>query len=290
MHVLDRLQRWLRRFSPSERIGVLRNDDPRFGWSLLPSSQGWHVTKMFQVRYTIDAEGSRVTPDPATPRGEILTLGCSYTFGHGVEDDEVYVARLAAGPWADYKVINRAALGWGTVHALLALEDELARRRPKLVLYGWIAAQARRNYLRKAWLEQLDIYDARSPYVELVGDRLIPRGLVGPDDGLENAPEVRAQEVRVTLRMVREMDRLCREAGVPWVVLLLPDVRLEIFETAVNAALLKALEEHDIPYLDLRDAASGFFAEDPHPIPSWHAAIAEAIASAPSIRNALEGS
>ena len=72
----------------ADGIGIWRTD-PVFGYAHVPSTEGHHVLpESFDVVYTIDGSGNRVTPRTTAPLARILVLGGSFSFGHGVEDDE----------------------------------------------------------------------------------------------------------------------------------------------------------------------------------------------------------
>ena len=151
-------QLWLAREAllGPESVGIWR-DDERLGWAHVAGSQGrQRVVPDFDVTYHIDGEGHRQTP--GAPTGEasaVLFLGGSFTFGHGVEDDQAYAARLQAA-LPEVRVLNAAVNAWGTAHALLKLEQELKQREDiQAVVYGFISHHTKRNYRRKVWLENL---------------------------------------------------------------------------------------------------------------------------------------
>src|SRR5262249_41652610 len=63
--------------------------DPRYGWRGQSNETARHATRDFTVTYHFDADGWRRLPMPrSTVQGEIWFLGCSFSFGAGVEDDE----------------------------------------------------------------------------------------------------------------------------------------------------------------------------------------------------------
>ncbi len=104
------------------------------------------------MRYRIDAYGHRVTPGAPEPGAPALIfLGASFTFGHGVEDDETYPALLQQR-WPDLRIVNGATNGWGTTQALLSL-DEHFEREPRIagVVYAFITNHLVRNHRRKQW-------------------------------------------------------------------------------------------------------------------------------------------
>lgn len=78
----------------------------------------------------------------------ILALGCSTTFGWGVEDDETYPARLethlrAAGH-PKVEVQNGGQPGYSSFQGLWLWDRVLARYQPDLVLFGYIVQDSRR--------------------------------------------------------------------------------------------------------------------------------------------------
>jgi hypothetical protein len=88
-------------------------------------------------RLRVEARGAQ-TP----PAVDLLTLGCSFAWGHGVDGAETFTARL--GHERGLRVANAAMAGYGTVQALgmLGREKEL---RPRVVLYAFIEDHLRRN-------------------------------------------------------------------------------------------------------------------------------------------------
>lgn len=76
---------------------------------------------VYDVRYTVDENGLRVTP-PAGPDpvATVVCFGCSFMFGHGVEDAESLPYRVAARAGGRARVYNFAFHGYGP-HQMLAL-------------------------------------------------------------------------------------------------------------------------------------------------------------------------
>ena len=284
--------------SLSPKVGIWRFD-PRFGFSHLPGAQGIDEQKAFRVTYTIDDEGCRVTPNPEKPAGRITCLGCSFTFGTGVEDDQCYPYFLATRHWTDYKVRNRAVTAYGTSHAYLGLIEELLDEEPPtLVLYGWIHLHKHRNYIRRNWVAHLanpwspfekpfKVNDYRKhPHFEIEDDRLVFKGVIGIDEIPEDQPDVRQEEAALSKRLLVEMVRLSREKNVPFVVVILPV--MESMSEVLPEYLTEALAETDALWIDAREANRGFVKGDWHPNPETHAAIADLIADSTVVREILD--
>ena len=83
---------------------------------------------VYDVTYSIDANGLRVSP-PITPgSGErcILFFGGSFTFGEGVEDDATTPYRVGQRLEGRYRIFNFGFHGYGPHQMLSALESGLA--------------------------------------------------------------------------------------------------------------------------------------------------------------------
>jgi hypothetical protein len=101
------------------------------------------------IVYTIDEHGLRLTPseDSSAATETIVFMGCSFTYGEGVEDDETLPAQVAARvPQA--KVLNFGYSGYGPHQMLANLESgrvkELCPTPPRRVIFQMIPDQVRR--------------------------------------------------------------------------------------------------------------------------------------------------
>lgn len=283
----------LRTFPP--KVGIWRYD-PILGFANKPGAVGRFQKGEIDVQYTIDPHGFRVTPDPENPRGHATFLGCSFTFGTGVEDEEPFPYLLGRDHWPNYKMRNRAANAYGTAHAYLSLLQELEDPDPPVaVFYGWIPAHRSRNSIRRDWVEHLaggwglgaNFFGVRElrkhPHLEVEGGRIVFKGVVGPEDVREDPPDLRDREIAVTTHCLTEMNRLCRERGIPFFFIDLPtDPGANPLEESGRIEppdfLIQAIQEHSIPLIDAHDAHRGTLPGDYHPNPETHRAIAEKIA------------
>jgi hypothetical protein len=107
------------------------------------------------VTYGIDARGLREIPLAAPrPSHKIAFFGCSYMFGHGVEDDQTlpfYFVQEARGTFEGF---NFAGEGWGPHQMLRELETGFVRRvagAPELAIYEVIPDHLRRVAGRAPW-------------------------------------------------------------------------------------------------------------------------------------------
>lgn len=134
--------------------------DSTLGWRLRP---GRHLA-FAGKRVTVLDDSSRDAGSAPGAAPDVIALGCSYTMGWGVSDEEAWVSRLqAAHPARAFR--NYGTPGYGAFQSLLVLERELARQRPRLVLYGLIAHHEVRSHGDPAWsmmVSSMPIPDARA--------------------------------------------------------------------------------------------------------------------------------
>ena len=80
--------------------------------------------------------------ESTAPAVDLMTIGCSFSWGHGVENPETYTAVLARR--AGLRAANLAFSAFGTVQAVQVLERNLDLR-PRVVVYGVIQDHLKRN-------------------------------------------------------------------------------------------------------------------------------------------------
>jgi len=82
---------------------------------------------IFDVVYSFDEHNLRKTP--GDPQGEtVLFFGCSFTFGHGVEDAQTVPYLVSQALDWRYNVVNLGSTGTGPHHMLKVLEDGLPQK------------------------------------------------------------------------------------------------------------------------------------------------------------------
>ncbi len=270
-------QWWLTKkqlFGP-ESVGIWQGDS-RLGWKHLKNSTGQHYKPTdFNVTYHIDEYEHRLTA-AHYQLPKIVFLGGSFTFGHGVEDNENYPALLQA-KLPNYKIINAAVNGWGTTQALLKLETLLTQFDDiQLVVYGFISHHLRRNYLRKSWLSQIMQNRKRhNPYFELVDNQLVFQGLASKDNYIEDsAPELDVLEAKMTLRMIERMQTLCLSRNIPLLLIHLPDESRNTLPTNFRQIVG---HEQAIDLRETLDYRQMHYQYDYHPTPQGHQQIANAL-------------
>ena len=87
-------------------------------------------TLVYDVTYSIDPTGLRVSPDAnAQPQGCILFFGGSYTFGEGVEDWEAMPFQVGEKTAGAFQIYNFGISGHGPHQMLAAIEFGLVEDR-----------------------------------------------------------------------------------------------------------------------------------------------------------------
>lgn len=269
---------------PATLVEGLHQPDPSIGYALIPGASFRHRTPEFDVTYHVGEDGGRRVDGGRRAAPRVDVYGDSWTFGHGVEDDETFAAGLQSA-WPTQHVRNRGVMGYGTVHAMLALERDLERDGPPaLVIYAFNPIHVLRNHLRRSHVE--NVAGGRTPHYVVVEGRLEARGLVGAAGALdENAPGLIDAEWMRTELFVANMARLADGAGARFVVVLLDGPRRLAGWDEASTRLGRALEAAGIEVVDLNrpEDPSGvgrhYFSDD-HPTAVWNRTMADAIAKA----------
>jgi hypothetical protein len=101
--------------------------DPLLGWRLKAGSTGTHKTPEYDVQYTIDERSNKSIPHVGQPRLNVVFLGDSYTFGHGVANEDTFANIIQSDHVTDdVHVHNAGVMGYGLVQMygrFLELED-----------------------------------------------------------------------------------------------------------------------------------------------------------------------
>lgn len=121
--------------------GVAREVGPSFtewhatdGVHIRRSIQVTRTTSEYTMTFTSNAAGFRGPELPPTIERSLLLLGDSFTMGYGVDDGDVFAARLAGSMPPGCTVVNAGIGGTGNGRWLHVLEREHARLRPAVVV------------------------------------------------------------------------------------------------------------------------------------------------------------
>jgi len=105
--------------------------DSRLGWKLAPGWSGRHRHHDFEVRYSVNSLGFRENAMDFARPGSVMFLGDSFTFGLGVNEDELFTERLDES--SDQTFLNAGVPGYSTDQQLLLLDQLLQFRPDRLV-------------------------------------------------------------------------------------------------------------------------------------------------------------
>ena len=239
--------------------------DERYGYVLRPNAHDRERQPDFDVMYTVDATGHRVTPSPEQPRATVAFVGDSFTFGDGVEDTQTY-SWLLGTQWSDVKVVNAGVSGWGITQGYLAIADLLASTTPpSVIVYEMIPDDIYRSYLRTP------VTTGVRRRLEFVNGRFEMREAPATTPAITQ--DLEEKEIALARDLIVQMQVECERHHVPFAVLLLVD------RGVYPPELVHALGEHHIPTVDLTRIRYERFTHDYHPNAADHRRIADAIKS-----------
>lgn len=140
-------------------FGSLHRADPRIGWVLSPDPIHSHHRLVddrgavqYDVIYSV-AGGARATSETPKSGPALIAAGCSFTFGHGLNDRDTWPWRLQEN-LPGYHVVNAGCMGYGTDQALMAAERQI-RQNPghtAAVVLGFGDFQIERNRAAQGWV------------------------------------------------------------------------------------------------------------------------------------------
>ncbi|WP_172387260.1 hypothetical protein [Streptomyces sp. MNP-20] len=269
--------------------------DPLLGWSHLARVKAVHPSFEFRARYTIDDFGRRSTGYMGET-SEVAILGCSWAFGHGVNDAETFAARLHRE--RGISIHNYACMGYGPTQAYLQLLHRIdlnqAVAKDGLVAYFWVPDQLMRAWRRLEWItlnSWVNPHGPSHPVFDLVNEELHHSGLVGHEGAVVDHPllpgVVARTEWRMTIGLVRAMHELVSATGRRFMAIVppLPDRKSN---QATGKKLTALLMESGVPCITMnheanlrhRDSNSLFYRFDEHPTAAWHAVVSNSLAKA----------
>jgi hypothetical protein len=281
-----RLSRFRSTLFPGQR-GQLFEKHERLGWCPKPGARVTRHEPEYTATYTVGADGDRIVPGRPDSGTTVAFLGCSFCFGLGVNDDEVFSSVLQREYWKDCRVRNLGCIGYSTAHVLLRLEDEIkAGRKIDVAVYCWMWQHRSRNDRRRAWLKSLTAIEGKNPLYEVEEGRLVFKGLIGVEESLNDThPLLARREDEITCALLKAIRALCQEHGIRLVVLLYPfplGSGFPGFETS-DKQMVSDCQSLGIDYLDLtgdstlKDPAA-FYPKDCHPKAPWHRTVARLVA------------
>jgi hypothetical protein len=149
---------------------------PTLGYAQLPGTFLVTLPRGYSFTVTHLPGGLRITHPLATyaetqPKPEIWIMGCSFTHGWSLNDQDTYPWLLQAR-LPQYEVVNYGVEGYGTLHALIQLREALTtQRRPHVVVYAYASLHDERNTFlrdrRKTIAPRNRLGPLLQPYVRL---------------------------------------------------------------------------------------------------------------------------
>jgi hypothetical protein len=150
--------------------------DPELGYAITPGAEAHHRRAfrgetIYDVKYTANEYGARFTR--GNSKGPTwLFMGCSFTFGEGLNDDETLPSQVSKALGYRANVVNYGTSGYGPHQVLRELElkkfpDSILPVRH--VVFQTIEAHVRRSAGRARW-------DLTGPRYQLSGDTVVHHG------------------------------------------------------------------------------------------------------------------
>lgn len=284
--------------------------DEQLGFALAPGEFEVTINEGHRYSVTHGPDSQRISSFGAdsTNKEEIIILGCSYSYGMGV-DDSASFPFLLQKKFPAWRVKNLAVPGYGTVQSYLQLKQHIqAGSIPKVVVLGYAGFHSERNVLTPSYRKHLHIGFEESdttlrqhmemgnfPYVEYRDSGLVFRA-AGWDEvyqgwagrkrfALVNALQSFAEDQtannlrpeEATLKLIQMMDALCKKHQVNLVV-------AGLTQDELTKSMLYLLKKEGIfavdALVDLSDKTYTNLPFDTHPNTLAHARYAEAITEA----------
>ncbi len=260
---------------------------PPFGYELAPDnsirSYGLELDSgrtIYDARATIDRYGLRETRGNPDSDEAYLFLGCSFTYGSNISDDETLPHFFSGAMGFEKRVINLGVPGYGPNQALRELELEyhlgnmvvgtvkgvyflLIDDHPRRVVTPapdtapYYALENGRAVFKGGFFEhqgRLGRMMERSRIYPILRERL----------GFRTGSDELPWQWRTAIAVLAEMDRICRDRyGVP----------CNVIYWGSNPRVMKGIREKGLPLLPVRDAfgedwekeAIKFYIFDAHP-------------------------
>lgn len=137
---------------------TMHAEDPVLGWRNLEGRYELATPRPRapKVRVTMWPNGRRATASERVPRDRrVVVLGCSFTMGWAISDEETYAWKLQERLPA-HEVFNYGTAGYNELQMLLALERHYAEvGGAELVVLGFSSVHETRNVARPDWLRAL---------------------------------------------------------------------------------------------------------------------------------------
>jgi lysophospholipase L1-like esterase len=140
---------YLKAIQPSaEFIENVHIPDEQLGWRPKPNAVGVHRSDQFDVSYRMDERGFKAIDNVGPTALNLYFFGDSYTFGHGVPNEDTFPNIIAAQYLsATVHVYNAAVMGYGFAQMyqrFLAVESQL--KPGDIVIFTPLSRDIERNF------------------------------------------------------------------------------------------------------------------------------------------------
>ncbi|MCR9171124.1 MAG: hypothetical protein NXI10_01425 [bacterium] len=275
--------------------------DAKLGIQLNPGTYHFTLNKKVKFTATHSDNGQRFIPGADANQTEnVVFLGCSYTYGYGVNDNASFAA-IAQQEHPEWNVENTAVVGYGTAQHLLQLRDQLKENEPKAVILclssvhfiRTVLSQHYRSNLRIGYRRSSSDVDgrmsgARFPYFDDYSGKAkfasweelyseIPGRYWSASINFiqhirDRSNEPQCDAVDITAYLIREMQALCKAKGVPFGVVCLDTNH----ETAELHEKLKGVAWKNVGF-SFKSKKYTHLPYDSHPNAKGHQKIAQSV-------------
>lgn len=134
--------------------------DAELGW--VNGAGTWKATEPGNVPMTFDADGRRHDPAGGKPGNlpRILVLGCSFTQGYGVADDQTY-SHVVNQSLPSAELVNYGTGAYGSYQSRLRVNRYFSspHENTPLVIYGLFFSHHFRDLAPMPWIQSLTMQD-----------------------------------------------------------------------------------------------------------------------------------
>ncbi|MHA2231883.1 MAG: SGNH/GDSL hydrolase family protein [Candidatus Hodarchaeales archaeon] len=163
--------------TPNPERAIFWHFDPLLGWKHKPFQEGRFRTQDFDVQVKINAQGLRDRPYSYQRKDgvfRIIALGDSFTWGFGVEQDEIFTEIMEKN-LRNIEVINMGVSGYSTDQEYLVFKSDGLNYNPHLILLLFFEDDMHHNTLKTNFI----IYS--KPKFSLVNGKLILTDMPSPE-------------------------------------------------------------------------------------------------------------
>lgn len=272
------------------------------GISLKPGNYVITLNNKIHFSATHNHNNQRLTPYTAVDSTEqsIAFLGCSFTYGYGVNDDETFISNLQTS-YPNWSFDNYGVIGYGSVQSLLQLKEIIRKGETNAVLLTFSSFHFMRNALTQTYRKNLKLgyahsaeavdsvmKKARFPFIsscdcepqyarwETMHENCVGREYLASVNWIQTLSEQykdhKLDPIALTTCLLKKMHVMCEEANISFAVVCLDSTN----ETEQLHANLSDIQWLDVKF-DFESTSKTFTPYDSHPNASGHKFIAEEI-------------